>query len=406
MQWGVWKLGYWQTFFGIIAALLLVAFMIINPTLTIKSAAQGISLWYHLVLPALFPFFVASELLVQLGFVRLIGWLLEPATRPLFRLPGASSLVIAMGFASGFPVGAFLTRRLLDEQLLTAEEAERLVSFTNNASPLFILGTVAVGMFGSPAAGYVLAASHYLSNLTVGFIWGRLVGGFGSGRWRLARKDGRRRVSFSQLAHDLQGRSASFGQIMGDSIRKGMVSIAGVGGFIVMFAVITNMLQSFGLIDLIARLLQQLTPGVHLPYSLAYGLGVGFFEMTLGTRCITASEAPFVQQLIAVSAVMAWSGLSIISQVMSIVAGTPLRLSFYLRSRLLQVGLASVFTYAGYLALLSRRTVQVFPGALCFDLTSCSFGLATHLYLLIVTLVVLSSACVISAGLRFIAFRR
>ena len=396
----------WQNFFGIIGSLLLVGFMIINPTLTIKSAAQGISLWYHLVLPALFPFFVASELLVQLGFVRLIGSLLEPATRPFFRLPGSSSVVIVMGFTSGFPVGAFLTRRLLEERLLTTEEAERLVSFTNNASPLFILGTVASGMFGFREVGYVLAVSHYLSNLTVGFIWGRLAAGRETDNSYLENRGRWNKMSFLQQLQACQDRPVSFGQIMGDSIRKGIASIAGVGGFIVMFSVITSMLQCLGLLDLIARFLQKAALGLHLPYSLAYGLGIGLFEMTLGTRSITSSEAPLVQQLVAVSAVMAWSGLSIISQVMSIVAGTPVRLSSYLRSRLLQMGLACVFTYIAYLAVFGKRTLEAFPANLPFDPASCSSGFAAHVYLLIMVVMVLVLACVLSAALKFVVSRR
>ncbi|HOV43156.1 MAG TPA: sporulation integral membrane protein YlbJ, partial [Syntrophothermus lipocalidus] len=270
-------MSYWYVPFGIIVTVLLAGFMIINPTLTIKSAADGIDLWFRLVLPALFPFFVASELLVQFGFVRLLGWLLEPITRPFFRLPGASSFVIVMGFTSGFPVGAFLTRRLLEEKLLNIKEAERLVSFTNNASPLFILGTVAVGMFGLPEAGYILAGSHYLANLTVGFIWGRMASDSSEKSNSTGPQHQDRQASLLQVLRACQNSHTSIGKIMGDSIRKAIASVVGVGGFIVMFSVITRMLQALGFIDLIAKFLQQAAVGLHLPYSLAYGLSIGLF---------------------------------------------------------------------------------------------------------------------------------
>lgn len=145
--------------------------MLLNPRETVTAASAGIKLWYLVVIPALLPFFIIAELLVSLRFVNFLGILLEPIMRPVFRLPGCSSLVVVMGFTSGFPVGAILTKKLYDDHMLTANEAERLVSFTNNSSPLFILGAVGVGMFANPVAGYLLAAAHYLSNLCLGFLF-------------------------------------------------------------------------------------------------------------------------------------------------------------------------------------------------------------------------------------------
>ena len=115
--------------------LVITLFMLINPRETVASAAFGFKLWYTAVLPALFPFFVVAELLVGLGFLHYLGVWLEPLMRPLFNLPGSSSLVVVMGFTSGFPVGALLTRELYERRMLNADEAERLVSFTNNCSP-------------------------------------------------------------------------------------------------------------------------------------------------------------------------------------------------------------------------------------------------------------------------------
>src|SRR5690606_662226 len=115
--------------------------------------------------------FIVAELLIKIRFVNFLGILLEPVMRPLFRLPGCSSLVVVMGFTSGFPIGAVLTKKLYDQEMLTLDEAERLLSFTNNASPLFILGAVGIGMFANPAVGYLLAIAHYSSNLLVGLCW-------------------------------------------------------------------------------------------------------------------------------------------------------------------------------------------------------------------------------------------
>ena len=134
--------------FFLIIVLILTLFMIINPDATVEAAAEGLKLWATVVVPALLPFFIAAELMFSLGLVYLLSMFLEPVMQPLFRLPGCSALVVAMGFTSGFPVGALLSRKLYEEKLLTAEETERLTSFTNNSSPLFILGAIGVGKIG------------------------------------------------------------------------------------------------------------------------------------------------------------------------------------------------------------------------------------------------------------------
>ena len=62
-----------------------------------KAALKGLNLWTAVVVPSLFPFFAASELLSSSGFTYMAGTLLEPVMRPLFNLPGCSSLALALG---------------------------------------------------------------------------------------------------------------------------------------------------------------------------------------------------------------------------------------------------------------------------------------------------------------------
>ncbi len=331
---------YTSNFFSAVVVMLTV-FMLINPQETVSAAAFGFTLWYTTVFPALFPFFVVAELLIGLGFVKILGLWLEPIMRPIFNLPGCSSLVVVMGFTSGFPVGALLTRKLYEQQMLTTDEAERLVSFTNNSSPLFIVGAIGVGMFGSPSAGYLLAAGHYLSNLLIGIL----------GRFRPPRH----KLSYPKQNHDSSTIVAintpvnSIGTILGNSVNSALNSILAVGGFIVIFSVITRMLTHWGFITLMAHFLTKILSFLKLSYPLAYGLSMGLFEITLGSKTVAASNYPeMLPMLLVVSAILAFSGLSIIAQITSIVAGMPISLSFYLKNRILQILLSVGITYLIY----------------------------------------------------------
>ena len=350
-------MGNYSRIFFLIIILILTTFMIINPQETVTAAGMGFKLWFSILLPALLPFFIVAELMVSLGFVNFLGVILEPVMRPIFRLPGCSSLVVVMGFTSGFPIGAILSRKLYDENLLTADEAERLVSFTNNCSPLFILGAVGVGMFASPLAGYLLAFSHYLSNILVGIIW----------RFRGSSQimsTFRREHSLLQEACQAfwqHQNTRGIGALLGDAIKNSLNNILAIAGFVIIFSVLTRMLSVWGIMDGIASLLTYLFKAFSLPYPVAYGLGMGMFEITLGTRTVVlATQADFLYKLAAVSIILAFSGFSIIAQVMSIMAGTAVRLSFYMLSRLIQIMLSLVITLFTYKMIVPHLTVSSF----------------------------------------------
>src|SRR5699024_4557378 len=87
-------------------ALFLVVSLIMYPEQAFNSSLKGLKIWWDVVFPALLPFFIASEILMGFGVVHFLGILLEPLMRPLFRLPGVGAFVVAMGLASGYPIGA------------------------------------------------------------------------------------------------------------------------------------------------------------------------------------------------------------------------------------------------------------------------------------------------------------
>ncbi|MGE5404137.1 MAG: nucleoside recognition domain-containing protein, partial [Candidatus Saccharibacteria bacterium] len=317
----------------------ILTFMIIDPRTTLEYSRAGALLWFNSVLPALFPFFVLCELMIPLGIVSLLGIMLEPVMRPLFNLPGESSFAVAMGFVSGFPMGAILSRRLLDEQLVTPGEASRLAAFTNNASPLFILGYVGVGLFGSPEVGYLLAGAHYMSNLMIGIF-------LGFKRPRIYSS-----VSINvgkEIKAALQLTASNLknpGALLGISITNALINIAKIGGFVVVFSVITGLLSAWGVIPAAGRILQVFG----LSYSSGVGMGVGLFEMTLGAKSLALSQGGSLERLVAVSIILAWTGLSIQSQILSIIAGSSIRFAVYFKARLIQPVIASVLLYIGCL---------------------------------------------------------
>ena len=292
------------------------------PQTVYQGALQGLETWaYHLV-PSLLPFFIIAELFISAGLVRYLGVCLEPIMRPLFRLPGEAALAVVLGFTSGFPMGALLTASLYEQQLCTKEEAGRLVAFTNNASPLFLLIAVPLTMLEQPQWGFFLLAAHYGANLILGIFLGIF-----------SCKLHPYQTYSHQIHHQNSPASPPltmlhFPQMLTTAIQKGLKNIFSIGGFVLFFSILLalgNRLFPF--------LANFLTP---------------LLEMTLGSNYIAKQNLPPILKLMLISFVIGWSGLSIQMQVLSILTPLKIPFHFYLICRPLQGTLAAFLVWGLY----------------------------------------------------------
>lgn len=106
------------------------------------ASRNGFMLWAKNVVPSLFPFFIATNLLSHTNVINYISKHCNKIMRPLFNVPGESAYAFILGLISGYPVGAKIVTDLRNSNLCTKDEGERMLCFTNNSGPLFILGTV------------------------------------------------------------------------------------------------------------------------------------------------------------------------------------------------------------------------------------------------------------------------
>ncbi|WP_378955468.1 sporulation integral membrane protein YlbJ [Pelosinus sp. sgz500959] len=319
--------------------------MVQYPKDAFDAAIMGLNLWWNVVFPSLLPFFILSEILMGLGVVHFIGILLEPLMRPLFNVPGIGAFAMSMGLASGYPMDAVITCKFRKNQLCTAVEAERLLSFTNTADPLFMFGAVAVGMFGIPELGATIAIAHYLSSFIVGIIFRY------HGRERdLYTKDPQITSSniiiraLRALYAAKQEDKRSMGQLLGDSVKSSMNTILLIGGFIILFSVFLEILSVLGVTAVLATLFAGLLHLIGFDTNLAPALVSGFFEIDLGALAASQADAPLIEKVVIASGIIAWSGISVHGQVASIVIESGIRMLPYMVARLLHALLAAGIT--------------------------------------------------------------
>ena len=100
-----------------------------------------------------------------------MGKALNRIMRPLFNVPGEGSFAFLMGIISGYPTGAKIVSNLKEKIICNTEECERLIAFTNNSGPLFIVGTVGSSLLSNSKIGFLLLFTHILACITVGFLF-------------------------------------------------------------------------------------------------------------------------------------------------------------------------------------------------------------------------------------------
>ncbi|NLY54736.1 MAG: sporulation integral membrane protein YlbJ [Firmicutes bacterium] len=336
---------YFGTFFLAILGVALAVGMVGAPEDAFASALEGLKVWWEIVFPALLPFFIGSEILMGLGVVNFMGVILEPLMRPLFNVPGSGSFVMAMGLASGYPIGAILTRRLYQNNLCNKVEAERLLSFCNTADPLFMVGAVAVGMFGNVKLGIIIAIAHYISSVLVGICM-RFYGRHQPASEQIGGPRGNMLVrATKELYRARQRDGRPFGQLLGDAVKNSVNSLLMVGGCIILFSVIMRMATVYGVVGMIGNGITGLLRLFGLSPALGHATVTGFFEITIGCNVTSQALAPLMDRVILTSAIIAWSGLSVHAQVAAVIHDTDIKLRPYILARVLQALLAGLATW-------------------------------------------------------------
>jgi len=310
-----------------------------------RATVSGLELFFEIVLPSLLPFFILSDMLLATGVVHALGVFFEPLMRPLFNVPGVGSFVFSMGLAAGYPMDAVLTAKFRRQGLCTKVEAERLLSFTNSADPLFLFGAVAVGMFGAPALGAALALAHYASGIGVGILF-RF---YGRGRdpSSVPATPNRGRLIQRALSELYRARledGRPLGRVLNEAIAESVSTLFMIMSFILLLAVMLRVLQVLGVLAVMAAPFATLFHWWGWSPALAAPAVTGLFEIDLGAAAAAAVHTGLIPRLMLVSGIVAWSGLSVHGQVMSVIQDTDISMKPYFLARLLHAVLAALLT--------------------------------------------------------------
>lgn len=313
-------------------------FLLIFSSQNLSAAKNGLMLWANSVVPSLFPFFIATELLGYTNIITKFEKILTPIMRPLFNVPGSGAYAFIMGIISGYPIGAKIVTNFRQNGICTKEECERLLAFTNNSGPLFIVGTVGISLYYNSTIGILLLLTHILACISVGIVF-RF--------WKYKKNSSIKHINYVNTSPDYNISFSNLGEILSMAIISSINTILMIGGFVVLFSVIISILENSHLLKFLSYIMQPLLNifGINNP---AFSLGFmsGIIELTNGLKQISSVTYKLISTNIILSSfLLGFGGISVVLQVWAIISKTDISIKPYIIGKVLQGIFAAIYTY-------------------------------------------------------------
>ena len=277
----------------------------------VDAVKKGLQLCHNTVIPALFPFMVASEILVGCGAAAVIGRVLARPFKAVLGVPGAAACPIVLGALCGFPTGARAMATLYDRGELSARQCTRLLTFINLPSSAYLISAVGASLLGSRRTGLLLWGVSLLCALLTALVT------------RVLLRDDTPHVP--QEPQPVRMGASVFTGAVGAAAQ----SMLAVCAYVLFFSAVLGALHSA-------------LAGIVLPpawHAILYGL----LEMS-GGMARAAAIPSATQAAMVCAALAAWSGLSVMCQVMTVCHGRGFSFVPYLLAKLGQAILAAALT--------------------------------------------------------------
>ena len=283
--------------------------MLFHSSVIINSVSLSFSLCINNLFPSLFPFMILSNILIEYGFVEITSELLKPIMNKIFKSHENGAFVLILSLISGSPSNAKYISELLNKQLITTKDAEKILLFTHFVNPLFIINTIGITFLHNKIIGLIILTSHYLGNLFVGIIFRNYHKNITNNK-----------INIKKAFSSLEKEHKSFITILTNSITSSINTLLIILGVITTCLIITSIIN--------------LNP-----------LYNGFLEITQGLKYLSTTNHHLLFKTIFSTFLISFGGLSIHAQVFSILSNKKIKYIPYLSARIIHGITSSTIVY-------------------------------------------------------------
>ena len=260
-----------------------------NPSISKESIAKSFSLWANNLVPSLFPMIIINEILINYNFPSIICSIFYKTLNKIFKLSYNGTYLFIMSIFIGTPANAILLKNMLDKKMVQIEEVNKLLYVCYFSNPLFLYNMLSL-IFSSKKIVLFLLFSHYLANFITLFLI--------------------RNKYQSNTDNRIKIESISLSKLLPSAIKKAFNSLIVVLGVISFYLLISD-------------------------YFLNTVIFKGLLEITTGLNSLIINQSSSKKILAII--IINFGGLSIFTQIKSILEDTNLNFINYFKGRILQI---------------------------------------------------------------------
>ena len=260
-----------------------------NPSISKESIAKSFSLWTNNLVPSLFPMIIINEILINYNFPSIICSIFYKIFNKIFKLSYNGTYLFIMSIFIGTPTNAILIKNMLDKKMVQIEEVNKLLYVCYFSNPLFLYNMLSL-IFSNKKIVLFLLVSHYLANFIILFLI--------------------RNKYQPNTDNKIKIESISLSKLLPNAIKKAFNSLIVVLGVISFYLLISD-------------------------YFLTTTIFKGLLEITTGLNSLIINQSSSKKILAII--IINFGGLSIFTQIKSILEDTNLNFINYFKGRIFQI---------------------------------------------------------------------
>ena len=268
---------------SIIIIIILLIYLLFNTHNINNNVIYATKLWFYKVFPFLFAMVIINELLLNNNILFYIN--------QIFKKNGIKYYTFVMCLLSGSPTNSIIIKKLYNNKIIDLESANKMLLFTHFSNPIFLISMLN-HLFDKKTA-FVLILLHYIPNIIICLF-----------------------IKINPLYNKILNSKTSFNNIINNAINTSLMVLGTLTVYITISNTIIDLFNIKGINSIILK---------------------GLLEMTQGLNEIPNIHLNnYIKQLLSVIFIN-FGGLSIHSQIKSIISDTSISYKYFLFGRLIQV---------------------------------------------------------------------
>ena len=287
-----------KNIFKIIFIFTVLVLIFTNRNVLIISTIESIELFNKALFPSIFPIMILSDFILSTNFINILSNFIGKIFSRIFKLNKVSIYPFIMSSISGSPSNSKYINDLLINNYISNDEAIKLLSMCNLYNPLLIISLTSYLKFKD---SIIIIIINLVINIIIGLI--------------------NRNYKIDIINKEFKSKKFNLVNSISNSINT-LISIFGIVTF---FNIVNNLLP------------------------IKHPLITGIFELTNGLNLINKISVSYKNKLIYSGIILSFSGLSIITQIKSVLdKKNTLNYSLYYKSKIIHILLFIIIIYVFY----------------------------------------------------------